>query len=133
MASLISTLGVAGVSSALSRRSPASCCACASLCSPSGRAALRTTPATTSAGKSSSRLVVRAVLSRDPPQSVDPMGKANDTGVYIKGKVLTIHAPEEYARVRAENPEKLVMLECKSRTCRPCKVCVRLCVTNGHV
>ena len=37
-----------------------------------------------------------------------------------------------YTRVRAENPDKLVMLECKSRTCRPCKVCV-VCFDGRHV
>ena len=87
--------------SSLSRRP---CCAVnASLCvsSTSGRAALRTTPAAR-APTSRASAAARAVLT-EPAPSVDPMGKANDTGVYIKGKVLTIRAPEVSVCVLPKN------------------------------
>jgi thiol-disulfide isomerase/thioredoxin len=35
--------------------------------------------------------------------------------------VLEINGPDEYADVRAHQPQRLVVLMCKARSCRPCK------------
>lgn len=41
------------------------------------------------------------------------------------GRLLTVKSPEQFAALSAEHPEKLIVLMCKSHSCRPCKMFTR--------
>lgn len=51
-------------------------------------------------------------------KSVDP---AAASSVYTPGNLLAIHSPADVDRVLADNRDKLVVVQCKSSHCKPCK------------
>lgn len=56
--------------------------------------------------------------------SCDPMAAAWEQA-WEPARLLTVKSPEQFAALSAEHPEKLVVLMCKSHSCRPCKMFTR--------
>jgi hypothetical protein len=61
----------------------------------------------------------RAEQRSPPPAAAAAAAPASQR--LVPGAVLEISGPDEYDDVRAADPGRLVVLQCKARSCRPCK------------
>lgn len=60
-----------------------------------------------------------------PSQPQLPRFSSSSISSYAPGAVLEISGPDDYASLRAAHPDRLVVLMCKARSCRPCKAFTR--------
>lgn len=56
--------------------------------------------------------------------SLDPMA-ASWEQAWEPGRLLTVKSPEQFSDLQLSHPEKLIVLMCKSHSCRPCKMFTR--------
>jgi hypothetical protein len=56
--------------------------------------------------------------------SLDPMAAAWEQA-WEPGRLLTVKSPEQLSELLSQHSEKLMVLMCKSHSCRPCKMFTR--------
>lgn len=65
-----------------------------------------------------------AMTSSSGRQSLDPMASAWEQD-WEPGRLLTVKSPEQFSELQQQHSEKLIVLMCKSHSCRPCKMFTR--------
>lgn len=53
--------------------------------------------------------------------SLDPLSAEWSSEEHVPGQVWTVHSPQQLQEVLDKHAQQLVVLMCKSKTCRPCK------------
>eukprot|EP00878_Enallax_costatus_P001057 GHUV01001192.1.p2 GENE.GHUV01001192.1~~GHUV01001192.1.p2 ORF type:complete len:220 (+),score=40.27 GHUV01001192.1:113-772(+) len=60
-----------------------------------------------------------------PRGSLDPLASSWQSSEWTPGRLLTVTSPEQFDDLVAAYPDKLIVLMCKSHSCRPCKMFTR--------
>lgn len=60
-----------------------------------------------------------------PRGSLDPLASSWQSTEWTPGRLLTVNSPEQFDDLVAAHADKLIVLMCKSHSCRPCKMFTR--------